>query len=381
MKLQKIISSCLVLAISSLFILSGCHLHVIDDPQSSQSSSSSPTTSSSRSGVVEPSDNLDISPDEITPAVWKVSDENGNYIYMMGSIHAADDSVYHMPGYFETAFSQCDSLAVEIDISSVLTDMTSIIDMYKKMAYTDGTKISDHIPKQSYDRLVEILKENNLYNNLYDNYKPVLWTSLMENAALMKAGLDTSKGVDTVLINRANNENKEVLEVESFDFQIDLLNNLPDELNAMLLEQYVADGAFDKQVTDTIELYDHWKKGTLTAEATGADTTASTNEVSLTPEQEKLLEDYNNTLLVERNKNMANKAEEYMQSDNVVMFVVGAAHFYGDNGILQLMKDKGCTVIQLTEKDADKTLQTSKDISAETQQDRSDAQLSQQNAA
>ena len=70
-----------------------------------------------------------------------------------------------------------------------------------------------------------------------------------------------------------------------------------------------------------------------------------------------------------------------MQSDNVVMFVVGAAHFYGDNGILQLMKDKGCTVIQLTEKDADKTLQTSKDISAETQQDRSDAQLSQQNAA
>ena len=45
------------------------------------------------------------SEDTITPRICEVTDDAGNKIYTMGTIHLADESVMHMPGYFETAFA------------------------------------------------------------------------------------------------------------------------------------------------------------------------------------------------------------------------------------------------------------------------------------
>lgn len=356
MKLKKFTASVFTSVLASLLIFSGCNLHVIDDPQSSKESSAQSSISSSApqnsKNTASNSSNSSTPNDEITPAMWKVTDSNGNYIYMMGSIHAGDDAVNHMPEYFEAVYAKCDSIAVEADVTTATTDLKQSFEILKSMKYTDDTKIYDHIPKETYDKAVEILKENNLYINLYDNYNASLWSSLMESAALKQSGLNTDNGVDTTIIKRAKNDGKEVLEVESIQFQLDLLNSIPDELNALLLQQYTYEGAFETQVEAVKQLYNNWKAGTLNENnIEGEDISDQAAEVSLTEEQEKLLEDYNTNLLVERNVGMADKAEEYMNSDKVVLFIVGAAHFYGDDGILQLMKNKGCTVTPITAKD------------------------------
>lgn len=49
-------------------------------------------------------------------------------------------------------------------------------------------------------------------------------------------------------------------------------------------------------------------------------------------------------MLTDRNKGMADKAEEYMNDGKKVFFMAGAAHMYGDDGIVQLLKDRGYTV-------------------------------------
>lgn len=355
MKIRKLLSVVLAASMSSIIIFSGCSTQPDENsnaPESSvqQSSVESSKSNESSTEISEGSSNEEsLSDDEqITPAMWKVTSANGDYMYMMGSIHLADESVNYMPDYFEEIYSECDALAVEVDINDLMEDLSSsALSMVSKMMYTDGTTIKDHISEETYDKAVELLKENNLYNSVWDYCIPYMWVSLIESKVYEKSGLDSNYGVDTVLIERANNDNKEVLEIESFEMQMEILTGFSDELQELMLKSYLEDGVIDAQAEAIKQLYDKWKSGTITAE----DVNEETDEENLTEKEKALVDEYNNTLVDERNIGMADKAEEYIKSDDTVLMVVGAAHFYGDSGILQLMEDRGYTITQITSVD------------------------------
>lgn len=357
MKIRKTICGLLAVAMLSLVALAGCNNqggeqssqpdNSTSKAESSQLSDDLPSKESSEPQSKPQSSENSAENEEITPAVWKVTDENGNYIYMMGSIHAADDAVNNMPEYFENAFKNCTALAVEADVTDVMSDISQAVGIVQKMMYTDGTTIKDHISADTYQKAVKLLTDNNMYTTLYDYYMPFMWTSLIDNVIISKSGLDVNSGVDSVLTKRAKQENKKVLEVESIDFQIDLFTEFSDETQELILKSYTADGAVEEQVNALNELYDKWKKGTITEK----DVNDDMDESDLTDKEKQLIDEYNKKMLDDRNVNMADKAEEYMQSDDTVMFVVGAAHFQGEKGILKLMENKGCTVTQLTSND------------------------------
>lgn len=54
-------------------------------------------------------------------------------------------------------------------------------------------------------------------------------------------------------------------------------------------------------------------------------------------------EDYNNQMLYDRNKNMAKAAEDLMSQGKNVFYVVGAAHYAGEGGIIDLLEKDGYT--------------------------------------
>ena len=357
MKIRKIMCGLLACAMLSLFTFSGCNgqsdeqsskpSESVSNTQSSQpAESSQPKESSEPQSETQSSENS-AENEKITPAVWKVTDKNGNYIYMMGSIHAADDAVNNMPDYFENAFKECTALAVEADVTNVTSDISQAVDMAQKMMYTDGTTIKDHISAETYQKAVQLLTDNDMYTSLYDYYMPFAWTSLIDNIVINKSGLDVNKGVDSVLTKRAKKENKKILEIESVEFQLNLFKDFSDETQELMLKSYTEDGVIEKQTKALDELYDKWKKGTITSK----DVSDDVDENGMTDKEKQLIDEYNKKMVDDRNKNMADKAEEYMQGSETVMFVVGAAHFQGEKGILQLMKDKGCTVTQLTSDD------------------------------
>lgn len=314
-----------------------------DDLKDSSDDSDDNTDTSDNNDSENSVDSSNVSSAEstITPAVWEVTNTNGNTIYMMGSIHMADSDATVLPEYFENAYAGCDYLAVECDITNV---QLNSISAYKQLMYLDGTTIKDHVSAESYDKVVEILKNAGQYISSYDYMKPIMWVDLIEIAGANKSGLSDKYGVDVNLINRAKSEGKEVLEVESVEFQYSLLANLSDNIQSMLFDSIAHDEIIETTIDEITSLYDKWKTGTMTAE----DASESTDAEDLTEEEVKLLEEYNNILLYNRNVGMADKAIEYMNDGKKVMFVVGAAHFYGDKGILKLMENAGCTVSRIT---------------------------------
>ena len=164
------------------------------------------------------------SEDTITPRICEVTDDAGNKIYTMGTIHLADESVMHMPGYFETAFAQSDAVAVECDIQLGGIDIMNLT----KLMYMDKTTIKDHVSAEDYEKVKSIVSSSPYYNQMYDYIKPMMWASLAEATAASEAGLSESYGVDNMLISRAQKEDKEVIEIEGTEMQMTLIGEMPE---------------------------------------------------------------------------------------------------------------------------------------------------------
>ena len=299
-----------------------------------QSKNESPQTSEQSSAPAK---------SNITPAVWQATDSRGNSVYMMGTIHVADKDALVLPDYFEAAYAKCDALAVECDVSSANFDLS----IYSKYMYTDGTTIKDHVPEEQYNAAVRTLTEAGVYMSAFDYMKPFMWSEYVELAAAGEAGLSSNYGIDVNMIKRAKSDGKELLELESVDFQLELLANLPDDIQAMLFEEIAYDGVMEDYKKLLAETYAEWKNGNDISEASESPTESSVDEETL-----KLAEEYNKILIDDRNVGMEEKIKSYMEDGKKVMVLAGTAHFYGEKGIISLLENDGYTIRKLTPEDA-----------------------------
>ncbi len=281
-------------------------------------------------------------PEGSTPLLYKVTDESGNTAWLFGSIHIGRDDFYPLPDYVMNAFEGSDALAVEADIVAFESDMNAQMDVLLPMMYMDGTDISDHIPEEVYVSAVDILEENDLYNFALDYYIISLWWNFVDNCAYLQLEVDIEGGIDRFLLDKAKEEGKEVLEVESVEFQYGMMADFSEELQLYLLESSIESyGDLDAMKAELDEMMDLWAEGNEEKFA------AYLNEESdeeMTAEEEALYEEYNKAMLTDRNIGMADYAEEALKSGKEVFICVGAAHIVGDDAVVELLRDRGYTV-------------------------------------
>lgn len=300
--------------------------------ESGESSESSTDESFEESGEIE---------DEITgPLLYKVTDDEGNVVWLFGSIHVGREEFYPLPDYVLDAFNGSDALAVEADIITFEGDLAAQVRVLKKFIYTDGTKISDHIPKATYDAAVQILKENNIYNSTLDYYSPVIWSSFVDNCLYEKIGADAESGIDRHLMDLADDSEKEILEVESVDFQYNMLNDFSDELKLYLLQSSVYNYIKSDEAKDDLnEMLDMWANGDED----------KFNELFENEEEngnwdKDLYKEYNKAMIVDRNESMTEYAEAALKSGKEIFICVGAAHVVGKGAMAEQLSDLGYTV-------------------------------------
>lgn len=282
-------------------------------------------------------------PDEsiLSPLLYKVTDKNDNILWLFGSIHVGTEDFYPLPDYVLDAMDESDSLAVEADIVAFETDFAQQLKALIQLVYTDGTKINDVITEELYNESVEILKESGLYVSHLDMYMPILWSNFIDNAAIIKTGVNAELGIDRHLINRAKEKGLSIKEIESAVFQYGMLAGFSTELQVTLLEASVeAYKDPEANKNDMNELIDLWARGDearLTEELTAPAEAES-------PEEEKLCDEYNYAMLTARNKSMTEFAEDSLSSGETVFICVGAAHLVGGDGIVNSLRSLGYTV-------------------------------------
>ncbi len=271
---------------------------------------------------------------EVTPAMWQATAPDGDTMYMIGSMHALKEECYPLPDYIMDAYEQADILAVECDIADISATFSAGVKQMNNMYYDDGTTLIDHISEETYNNLDSYLEKHGEDISLYDQMKPWFVSSMVESYAVADAGLDSTKGLDMSLLQMAHEEEKEIYQVESLDFQMDLLMNFSDEIYDLMLSEYSADN-IDEINTAYEGSYEAWKTGDTDALEEADDTS------EMTEEQKKIFNEYNQQLLYDRNVGMAEKVKELFERDENTLFVVGAAHFVGEGGIIDLLEDEG----------------------------------------
>lgn len=279
-----------------------------------------------------------------TPAVqtggkgfmWEVQ-ANGNTVYLVGSMHIANDSFYPLRKEYEDAFAQADYLGVEVDITKTTDDQ-----FYQQIAqmgtYQDGSILPNHIAADTYAKLGKFLKENGKEPDALNEFKPWVVEMIVDSIANSTSKYQADNGIDLYFLKQAAARKLPVIELESDQSQLGMLNNFSPELQDLLLysalrgyEDY-ADGKTDDSVDKMAET---WKTG---------------NEVELyqmTTSSEDIPE-YHKAMLVDRNIGMVDKIDGYLRNGGGKKYfiVVGAAHYLSDDGIVHLLQKKGYTVVR-----------------------------------
>lgn len=277
-----------------------------------------------------------------TPLLYEVTKEGyDNKIYLFGSIHMADDRAYPMNDKIMEAFNNSDSLGVEFDLVAYSKDFSKQVETIKLMLCEENKTLADYLNEETYEMLIKYLKDNKAYNKAYEVYKPVLLYTLITNVAGEKSNLDSNKGIDNYFLKEAKKNKKEILELESPEFQYNLLISFPDELFDMMIKESITEE--ELMIEELKQLYEAWLKG----DAKGIADSEEKDEDDLKDLDEnilEMLEDYNYKMLTDRNNSMTKKVDDYFKNKKNVFVVVGAAHIVGEDGLANQLQELGYSV-------------------------------------
>jgi hypothetical protein len=264
--------------------------------------------------------------------MWKATSP-GATVYLVGSIHVGDSSMYPLPKEVEAAFAAAKVLAVEINIKNA--DQAKMIGLVQKYGmYPGDDTLTKHLSKETQAALDDYCAKHNVPRMGMEKLKPWLVSISIVQMALQQAGGDPSLGIDIHFLDESKPPQR-IDELETMESQFAILAEATEEEQQSML-------------ASTLKRSDNMKdliKRVQTAYISGDPDSLEKimheqNDVGSKSLEKKFVDD--------RNVVMTAKMEEYLKGKDPVFAVVGALHIIGDKGIAKQLRDKGYKVEQVT---------------------------------
>lgn len=267
--------------------------------------------------------------------MWKV-EKNGNTVYLLGTIHVANESMYPLRPELESAFKSADALGVEVDLTQYTQAQLGAI-LNDIGTYKDGTTLKDHVSADTYKGVTAILKGLGAPENAFDQYKPWVVAQLIPSLMISDAGYQAALGIDQYLMQQAVKTNKPIVPLETAEQQYGVFDNFSAELQEGLLvgsiEAYNNPSSSEDQSGIDV-LINMWKTGD------------EDSLLALTKAQQAANQEYYQSFIADRNTGMTSKIEGFLNSDEhkTYFVAVGSLHMIGDDGIVTQLEKDGYTV-------------------------------------
>jgi hypothetical protein len=265
--------------------------------------------------------------------MWKATSSTAT-VYLVGSTHLASDAMYPLPREMEEAFDKADTLVVEVNINKVDQQKMMTFVQARGMYAGDET-LPKNLKEQTWKDLQEACATLGLPAIGIERMKPWLVSLTIQVLAIQKAGLDAAHGTDKHFLDQADKSGKKIEELETADFQLDLLAGL----DAATQEQGLALGLtkIKNMKDDMAALTNAWIAG----DAAAIDAQV-TKDQKTHPEAAIITQ----KMIYNRNGPMAAKVEAYLKGNKTVFVVVGCAHVVGDKGIVKILQNDKIAVEQ-----------------------------------
>jgi len=257
---------------------------------------------------------------------YKVKKDNQT-VYLLGSIHLGDQSLYPLNEQINTAFEEADHLAVEIDIGD-LDEMEVSQTIMQQGMYQDGKVLSEVVEEDVFNDALEQLSALGMNEEIVDQFQPWFVTMLLSEVALQETALNAEFGIDKHFIDRAKDKSLPIISLESVESQIASMSSAPEEEQIESLEYTIE--SIDNFEEELIQLMRVWRAG-------NTDVFSQLREMNQGSDQ---------LAMDERDLLMSGKIEEFLNADNgdTYFVVVGSLHLAGENSITDLLKTRGYSV-------------------------------------
>jgi uncharacterized protein len=255
----------------------------------------------------------------IKPFLYEVKKGDAT-VYLFGTQHLGKESYYPLPTYAEEAFKNSDALVTEIKMDEIpIPDLS-------KFVYKNGETIENHLSEKAIEHLKKIVPEYGIDYEKAKLMNPGMLGITLTQLTLGSTDYSPNYGLDTYFTKKAKETNKELLALETVQFQLDLLYN--NQFTKEEAEQAVL------AIKPKAESVDEFKQMATYFEQ-GDVEKLEKYVIESTPEKEY------KSIIYDRNVNMTNKIEEYFKTNKTYFVAVGAAHVIGKDGIVAMLQQKG----------------------------------------
>jgi uncharacterized protein YbaP (TraB family) len=261
---------------------------------------------------------------------WQLQSDSAK-VYLLGSIHYADESFYPLRREIQQAFNSADHLVVEINIDDEKAQRYREL-VRLKGSYQGEATVRDEISEETYRQLQNRLRRLGIPLDMVQKQKPGMLVLTLTAAQVMKMGFLPEMGIDAYFLKRAAESNKNIIELETVDDQMGIFLNITD--GDLLLRETLH--SMDEAEMQMMDMSYCWKEG----DEACLEKILFEDAIARYPSFASIYD----SLFFSRNENMANVIEGFLKGKGTYFVVIGAGHLVGDKGIPQLLRNAGFDV-------------------------------------
>ena len=267
---------------------------------------------------------------------WKLEKDGQSPDWLLGTIHLSDPRVTELPAEAKAAYDASNTVILESD--EILDQKAASIKLFAQpdlMMFSDKKTIIDYLSPDDRKVLEKGLMDRGIPLMSVVKMKPYIIASMVSlSTCELSRKASGAPFLDMKLAVEAQAAGKQVKGVETLAEQLQAMASLPIDfhvrslVSAVRYPQYTAD-----MMETTLQLYLHGQIGMVFPAGTYFAPEKSDSDF-------KDMALFEEKLITIRNHHMADRADPMLAKGNVFM-AVGALHLVGDQGVVELLKQKG----------------------------------------
>jgi uncharacterized protein YbaP (TraB family) len=256
--------------------------------------------------------------------LWKIERPGVAASYLFGTIHSDDPAATQLASPVQQAFDRSATVILEVSL-----DAQTLQSLTDSLLIADGASLESILGESLYQRAVAAMSQQGVPESVVERMKP--WAVAV---TLMMPPAHSGVVLDQLLYEDAVAAGKQVEGLETVGEQMDLFEGLPRQDQITLLQDTL--DHLPEIGRELMELLQAWRERDL-------ERLMEINRQYMQYGDPRLAESFNRRVIVERNQRMADRLQRHLQKGRCFIGV-GALHLPGEQGLLNLLAQRGYTV-------------------------------------
>jgi uncharacterized protein YbaP (TraB family) len=266
------------------------------------------------------------------PAAWRMTSGNGGEVTLLGSMHILRPSDHPLPATIDELLARADIVVMEMDLDDIdaATQQRVIL---TTAVLPQGTVLADVVDEDVYRLVQQNASEIGIDLSLLERFEPWFLAITLLDQGMRKLGFEPERGIEQYVLGKTQRAGKEIVGLETLEFQIGIFDSLPPEQQQEMLEQTLNE--LEEAATVLDGMVAAWRDGEL--ERLSAE----------------LLSEFDafpglyDTIVTKRNAAWVPTLEKMLADGRRHLVVVGALHLVGPDSVIDQLRARGHEVERL----------------------------------